>query len=55
MYDIEMNLGEKGYSFMTRIDLAEHRDQWKAIMNMGMNVWIPKIEKSSLDAKLSAS
>jgi hypothetical protein len=26
---------------MDWIDLAQDREQWKALVNMGMNLWVP--------------
>jgi hypothetical protein len=30
-----------GWSGMNWIDLAQDRDQWSAIVNMAMNLWVP--------------
>jgi hypothetical protein len=39
--NIKMDLREIGWGGMDLIDLAQDRDQWKAIMNMVVNVWVP--------------
>jgi hypothetical protein len=38
--NIKMNLGEIGWGGMNWIDLAQNRYQWKAHVNMVMNLWI---------------
>jgi hypothetical protein len=38
--NIKMNLREVGWDFMDWIDLAEDRDQWRALVNMIMNLWV---------------
>jgi hypothetical protein len=39
---ITMDLGEIVWSGMDWIHLAEDRDPWQAVMNMVMNLWVPK-------------
>jgi hypothetical protein len=39
--NIKINLGEIGWGGMDGIDLAEDRDQWRALVNMVMNLWVP--------------
>jgi hypothetical protein len=39
--DIRMDLRETGWCGMDRIDLAKDRDQWKALVNMLMNLRVP--------------
>jgi hypothetical protein len=39
--NIKMNLREIGWGGMDWIDLAEDRNQWRALMNMVMNLWVP--------------
>jgi hypothetical protein len=39
--NIKMDLREIGWSGMDWIDLAQDRDQWRAIVNMVMNLWVP--------------
>jgi hypothetical protein len=39
--NIMMDLREIGWSDMDWIDLAEDRDQWRALVNMIMNLGIP--------------
>jgi hypothetical protein len=39
--NVEMYLREMGWGGMDWIDLAEVRDQWRALVNMGMNLWVP--------------
>jgi hypothetical protein len=41
MDNIKMNLGEIGWSGMDWIDLAHDGDQWRALVNMVMNLWVP--------------
>jgi hypothetical protein len=36
-----MDLRETGRGGMDWIDLAHHRDQWRAFVNMVMNLWVP--------------
>jgi hypothetical protein len=36
-----MYLREIGWDGMDWIDLAQGRDQWKALMNTVMNLWVP--------------
>jgi hypothetical protein len=39
--NIKMELREIGWGCMDWIDLAEVRDQWRALVNMAMNIWVP--------------
>jgi len=39
--DIIMDLKEMGWEFVDWINLAQIRDQWRTIMNMIMNHWVP--------------
>jgi hypothetical protein len=39
--NIEMDLGEIGWICMDWIDLAQDRDQWRALLNMVMNSQVP--------------
>jgi hypothetical protein len=39
--NIKMDLGEIGWDGMDWIDLAEDRDQWRALVNMVMNLRVP--------------
>jgi hypothetical protein len=39
--NIKMNLREIGWDGMDWTDLAEDKDQWKALVNMGMNLQDP--------------
>jgi hypothetical protein len=38
--NIKMDLRELGQGGMDWIDLAQDRDQWRALVNMLMNVWV---------------
>jgi hypothetical protein len=38
--NIKMDLREIGWDGMDWIDLAHDRDQWRALVNMVMNIWI---------------
>jgi hypothetical protein len=40
--DIEMDLTEIGWDGMDWIDLAQDRDQWRALVNTVMNLWVPQ-------------
>jgi hypothetical protein len=37
-----MDLRETGWGGMDWIDLAQDRDQWRALVNMVMNLWVPQ-------------
>jgi hypothetical protein len=39
--NIEIDLTEKGWDGMDWIDLANERYQWRALVNMVVNVWVP--------------
>jgi hypothetical protein len=39
--NITVNLRETGWCSMDWIDLAQDKDQWRAIVNMLMNFWVP--------------
>jgi hypothetical protein len=39
--NIKMDLTEIGWSGMNWIDLARDRDQWRALVNMVMNLQVP--------------
>jgi hypothetical protein len=39
--NIKMDLREIGWGRMDWIDLAQNRDQWRALVNMGMNFLVP--------------
>jgi hypothetical protein len=39
--NIKTNLGEKGWDGVDLIDLAQNRDQWRALVNTAMNLAIP--------------
>jgi hypothetical protein len=39
--NIKMNLRETGWYGMDWVDLAQDRDQWRALVNMIMNLWAP--------------
>jgi glucose dehydrogenase len=39
--NIKMNLKETGWGSMDRIDLAQDRDQWRALVNTVMNLRVP--------------
>jgi hypothetical protein len=36
-----MDLGEIGWGSVDWIDLAQDRDQWQAVMNVVINLWVP--------------
>jgi hypothetical protein len=39
--DIKMELREIGWDGMDWIELALDRDQWRALVDMVINLWIP--------------
>jgi hypothetical protein len=39
--NIKMYLREVGWDGMDWIDLAQHRDRWRAYVNAVMNLWVP--------------
>jgi hypothetical protein len=39
--NIKMDLREMGWGGMDWIDLAQDRDQWRALVNTVMNLWVP--------------
>jgi hypothetical protein len=39
--DIKMVLREIGWGGMDWIDLAWDRDQWRALVNTALNLWVP--------------
>jgi hypothetical protein len=39
--NIRMDLREIGWGGMDLIDLAQDRDQWRALVNTVMNLWVP--------------
>jgi hypothetical protein len=36
-----VDLSEIGWDGMNWIDLAQNRDQWRALVNTVMNLWVP--------------
>jgi hypothetical protein len=38
--NIRIDLREIGYGGMDWIDLAQDRDQWRALVNLVMNLWV---------------
>jgi hypothetical protein len=38
---IEMDLREIGWDGINWIELAQDRDQWRALVNKAMNLWVP--------------
>jgi hypothetical protein len=39
--NIKMDLREVGWDSMDWIDLAQDRDQWRALVNTVINLWVP--------------
>jgi hypothetical protein len=39
--NIQMELREIGWDGVDWIDMAQDRDQWKALVNTVMNLWVP--------------
>jgi hypothetical protein len=40
-YNFKMDLRDTGWDGIDWIDLAEDRDQWRALVNTIMNLWVP--------------
>jgi hypothetical protein len=47
--NIKMDLGEIGRDGGDWIELAQDRDQWRALVNTVMNLWVPKIAGNFLN------
>jgi hypothetical protein len=45
--NIKTDVREIGWGGMDKIDLAQDRDQWKALVNTVMRLWVHKILGSS--------
>jgi hypothetical protein len=41
MDDIKIDFRKIGWNVMEWIDLTRDRDQWRALVNMVMNFWVP--------------
>jgi hypothetical protein len=41
IHNIKMDLGEIGWDGRDWIELAQDRDQWRALANTVMNLWVP--------------
>jgi hypothetical protein len=41
VHNIKIDVREIGWDDMDWIDLAEHRDQWRALVNEVMNLRVP--------------
>jgi hypothetical protein len=39
--NIRINLGEIGCDGVEWIDMAQDRDQWRALVNTVLNLWVP--------------
>jgi hypothetical protein len=39
--NIKMHFRERGWGGMDWIDLAQDRDQWRALVSTVMNLWVP--------------
>jgi hypothetical protein len=39
--NIKMDIGVLGWVDMNWIDLTQDRDQWRALVNTVMNLWVP--------------
>jgi hypothetical protein len=39
--NIKMDLREIGWDGMDWIELVQNRDQWRALVNKVMNLWVP--------------
>jgi hypothetical protein len=50
-----MDLREIGWNCMDWIDLAQDRDQWRALVDTVMNLWEKMLGNSLVAAQLAAS
>jgi hypothetical protein len=41
VYNVKMVLREIGWDGMGWINLAQDRNQWRALLNTVMNLWVP--------------
>jgi hypothetical protein len=41
VHNIKIDLREIGWGGMDWIDLAQDRDQWRALVNTVINLWVP--------------
>jgi hypothetical protein len=41
VYDIKIDLGEIGWGGVDWIGLAQDKDQWRALLNMTVNLQVP--------------
>jgi hypothetical protein len=39
--NIKMDLREIGWNGVDWMDIAQERDQWRALVNMVLNLWVP--------------
>jgi hypothetical protein len=39
--NIRMDLGEIGWKFVEWMHLSQDREQWRAVVNTVMNLWVP--------------
>jgi hypothetical protein len=39
--NIKMDLGEIGWDGVDLIDMAQNRDQWRALVNTVLKLWVP--------------
>jgi hypothetical protein len=39
--NIKMDLRETGWDDMDWINVSQDRDQWRTVVNMVMNLWVP--------------
>jgi hypothetical protein len=39
--NVKIDLGEMGWGGIVKIDVAQDRDHWKALVNVKMNPWDP--------------
>jgi hypothetical protein len=41
VYNVKMDIREIGWGGMDWFDLVQDRDQWRALVNTVMNLWVP--------------
>jgi hypothetical protein len=53
--NIKVDLREIGWGDMDWIDLAQDRDQWRALVNTVLNLWVPQIAQLAASQKWLSS
>jgi hypothetical protein len=50
VYNIKMDLGAIGWGSMDWINLVQDMHQWRSLVNMVMNLWVPQSSGKSLSS-----